>query len=71
MFRCKLGFDEIDGQCLDKNECLGSVCGVNDKCINTIGSYKCESNNQNSNCIDANCAPDAECIIFRIHTTDH
>ncbi|CAD5124522.1 DgyrCDS12800 [Dimorphilus gyrociliatus] len=31
-------------ECIDKDECLVTNHGCQDKCINTIGSYKCECN---------------------------
>ena len=30
---------------LDENECLKMPCNLNQLCVNTVGSYKCDCNN--------------------------
>jgi len=39
----QLFFGQI--QCIDINECLQSACGQHSKCINEIGSYRCQCGN--------------------------
>ena len=66
--KCKPGFEDKDGHCMDVNECLEISCAdeyndKNRKCLNTFGSYKCicdlglkedENNGENGKCIDVN-----------------
>ncbi|CAE1254909.1 unnamed protein product [Acanthosepion pharaonis] len=44
--------------CDDENECLKIPCNLNQMCVNTIGSYKCECNNgfkkEGGDCVDIN-----------------
>ena len=42
---CNEGFqnrNELDSECLDKDECTEFDCGFDSKCTNTVGSYQCE-----------------------------
>ncbi|GFR27119.1 uncharacterized protein TNCT_366511 [Trichonephila clavata] len=40
---CPVGYEELHGTCEDINECLtNNTCHPTTKCINTIGSFKCE-----------------------------
>lgn len=38
--RCKEGFEMIDGECRDVDECTNSTCEQN--CLNDIGSFSCQ-----------------------------
>ena len=42
-FRCKQGFNLVNGVCVDVNECAGSnlVADCQNDCYNTDGSYTC------------------------------
>lgn len=61
---CKSGFEmDLNGACVDIDECKRSrsVCRYNEKCLNTVGSYKChlevcdmgyEVSDKGSECVD-------------------
>ncbi|CAG2123599.1 unnamed protein product, partial [Medioppia subpectinata] len=40
---CESGkmFNNTYNRCVDINECLNQPCAANQKCINTVGSYRC------------------------------
>jgi hypothetical protein len=39
---CQKGFHLVNGECVDRNECLERKCGEKEICTNLIGSYRCE-----------------------------
>ncbi|KAK6634325.1 hypothetical protein RUM43_011725 [Polyplax serrata] len=61
---CPLGFEEIDGNCTDIDECRGDknsiVCDPDFECVNTPGSYLCrcksgfQENPETKQCEDIN-----------------
>lgn len=42
---CKRGFRNVDGKCIDRDECgAANPCDMNAMCKNTMGSYVCRCN---------------------------
>ena len=60
---CKAGFTSSNGECVDVDECKnGNICGENQICINTVGSWQCclpgfELAEDSITCVDIN-----ECV---------
>ena len=46
VLRCQYGYDLINGQCIDRNECTGTLhaCHLDATCHNNDGSYSCKCN---------------------------
>lgn len=39
--KCKLGYEMVNGECTDINECSSSPCGASVPCLDLVGTYKC------------------------------
>ncbi|XP_066926220.1 fibulin-1-like [Clytia hemisphaerica] len=39
--KCQAGSYKYRGRCIDKNECKSRPCRAYERCVNTVGSYKC------------------------------
>ncbi|XP_047482908.1 fibrillin-2-like [Penaeus chinensis] len=65
------GYDIVDGECQDADECKGGPCKEKEACINTPGSYKCVCQsgymrNHDGVCINVN-----ECGSPSLHDCEH
>ncbi|XP_028967181.1 low-density lipoprotein receptor-related protein 2-like [Galendromus occidentalis] len=69
--KCRNGFRDYLGRCVDLDECSSGnhTCMQEERCINTIGSYRCDCphgfhRNSSGSCddIDECTGPDAKCI---------
>ncbi|XP_037787763.1 signal peptide, CUB and EGF-like domain-containing protein 2 [Penaeus monodon] len=69
--RCMDGYDIVNGECQDTDECKGEPCKEKEACINTPGSYKCVCQsgymrNHDGLCINVN-----ECASPSLHDCEH
>ena len=68
--KCKNGFNDIGGSCVDFNECLAENhdCYENATCLNNVGSYKCQcgigSYGNGITCLPGSCQENVKCGSF-------
>lgn len=68
MCTCPVGYELVNYNCEDKDECLDNPCPLNSKCLNTAGSFSCECVNgtifdvKSANCrLPGDCFSDDDC----------